>query len=1074
MANLTMNLAFLRSLLLCTIVLNLLFPTIATPVEEDAARFVQNSERRSVEPRATTSSSLYNTRFPGTTWDNAKWQLNTTNLDQGHYQSRAFIANGYIGLNVAALGPFFEVETPVDGDNINGWPIFERRQSFATVGGFWDSQPVLNNTNFPWLSQYGWDTAISGLPHWGGIHLDLGGGTYLGPSTKKSTISGFSSVLDMKRATMNWAYTWSPTATNSFEISYTAYAHRLHPNQAVIVLNITAQKTQNVTVVNVLNGDCAVRTKFIGKGEADGLIFSAVSPNGVPDVTAYVYAGMNVSGASFSPLPRFNLDQPYIGNNQSSIAQAIELELKAGESATVYKYVGIASSDGFSQPAVIAENAVNAAMKAGPQVSLNSHSQEWQSIFNDAMVDDYSFPENGSLPNDEYLIESAIVAVANPYHILQNTLSPNATKSVDGSINSHSISVGGLASDSYAGQVFWDADVWMQPGLVASFPSEAQGISNYRTSRYPQAMKNVKTAYQSSMKKTHFSSNAAVYSWTSGRFGNCTATGPCFDYEYHINGDIAQQLVNYWIASGDTSTFKSQMFPVYDSLATFLSETLHQKGTQYELLNMTDPDEYANYVDNGAYTMALIGDTLKNANSFRQYFSLPQNTTWALQAPNVIIGRNEAVGITLEFIGMNGSVSVKQADVVLNTYPLRYTGTKDSYDLTDSLSDLNWYAAKQSPDGPGMTYAIFSIVANEVSTSGCSSYTYQQYSERPYMRGPWYQFSEQLIDDFTTNGGTHPAYPFMTGHGGANQVVLYGYLGFRLVPDWQLHIDPALPPQIPQIQYRTFFWQGWPISAFSNSTHTTVQRPSSPVLSFRNSTFADSPIPVLVGNGADQKAYSLTTSSVLVIPNRMSAFNLTVPGNVAQCQPVASDADYVPGQFPISAVDGAASTKWQPTLAVQNASITVSVAAGQKIDYFYFDWAQAPPRNITISLTNSTLHSGEAVESTIVALSNIKPNIPYVAKNASQIVSYTSNTTMWTPSLALYTSSKMTLTIWGTQADGSGKLATNATGATVAEWGIIVNSAQGKREALEMELVNEKRSGRFLSKLSRAERRPGV
>ena len=1063
---------FRRVLLGCTVFLfSLVFPVKAVPLDEDIKLLSEADNNQKIEARAAPSSSIYQTRFPGTTWDNVNWLLNTTTLDQGHYQSRAFIANGYIGLNVAALGPFFEVDTPVDGDNVNGWPLFDRRQTFATVGGFWDSQPVLNGTNFPWLSQYGWDTAISGVPHWGGLHLDLGGGTYLGASTKQSTISNFYSFLDMKKAMMNWAYTWSPNSKNSFDISYQAYAHRLHPNQAIISMSVTTKKTQNVTVVNVLNGDCALRTKFVKKGAADGLIYSAVSPNGVPNVTAYVYAGLNVTGAKFTSLPNFSLNQAYIGNNVSSNAQAIRLELKAGQTATVYKYVGIASSDGFSQPAVVAENAVKAAMKAGPTASSSSHVQEWQSIFNSAMVDNYAFPENGSLPNDEYLIESAIVAVANPYHLLQNTLSPNATKSVNGSINSHSISVGGLASESYAGQVFWDADVWMQPGLVASFPSEAQGIANYRTARYQQAMENVKTAYQSSMKKTHFSSDAAVYSWTSGRFANCTATGPCFDYEYHINGDIAQQLANYWIASGDTNTFKNEMFPVYNSLATFYSEILRKNGSSYDLLNMTDPDEYANHVDNGGYTMALIGDTLKNANSFRQYFSLPQNTTWALQSPNVMIGRNEKAGVTLEYQGMNGSVSVKQADVVLNTYPLRYTGTKDSYDPTDSLSDLDWYAAKQSPDGPGMTYAIFSIVANEVSPSGCASYTYQQYSERPYMRGPWYQFSEQLIDDFTVNGGTHPAYPFMTGHGGANQVVLYGYLGFRLVPDWNLHIDPALPPQIPQIQYRKFFWQGWPISAFSNQTHTTLQRAASPVYSFRNATFANSPIPVLVGDGSNQQAYNLSSSSSLVIPNRMFAFNQTITGNVAQCQPVSSSSDYVPGQFPISAIDGASSTKWQPALAINNASITVSVTPGQRISHFYFDWAQAPPRNISISLTNSSMHSGQQVKYTTVSLANITPDIPYQASSASVIQSYQSNTTVWTPKQELWTSSSMTLTVWGTLANGKGPMAKNATGATVAEWAIVVQGAQGKREAeMHMEGHSERRASAFLRRLGRAER----
>ena len=35
-------------------------------------------------------------------------------------------------------------------------------------------------------------------------------------------------------------------------------------------------------------------------------------------------------------------------------------------------------------------------------------------------------------------------------------------------IDTNSISVGGLASDSYAGLVFWDAEIWMQPGIAAS------------------------------------------------------------------------------------------------------------------------------------------------------------------------------------------------------------------------------------------------------------------------------------------------------------------------------------------------------------------------------------------------------------------------------------------------------------------------------------------------------------------------------------------------------------------------------------------------------------------------------
>lgn len=41
---------------------------------------------------------------------------------------------------------------------------------------------------------------------------------------------------------------------------------------------------------------------------------------------------------------------------------------------------------------------------------------------------------------------------------------------------------------------------------------------------------------------------------------------------------------------------------------------------------------------------------------------------------------------------MNGSIEVKQADVVLDTFPLNY---RNNYTAADSLSDLEYYAGKQ-------------------------------------------------------------------------------------------------------------------------------------------------------------------------------------------------------------------------------------------------------------------------------------------------------------------------------------------------------------------------------------------
>src|SRR5947207_1655723 len=85
--------------------------------------------------------------------------------------------------------------------------------------------------------------------------------------------------------------------------------------------------------------------------------------------------------------------------------------------------------------------------------------------------------------------------------------------------------------------------------------------------------------------------------------------------------------------------------------------------------------------------MAMIATTLTYANPFRQLFGLPQNQTWKEMAQNILISRDPATGITMEYTTMNGSTHVKQADVVLNTFPLRYT---ENYSPKNSLKDLEY------------------------------------------------------------------------------------------------------------------------------------------------------------------------------------------------------------------------------------------------------------------------------------------------------------------------------------------------------------------------------------------------
>ena len=122
----------------------------------------------------------------------------------------------------------------------------------------------------------------------------------------------------------------------------------------------------------------------------------------------------------------------------------------------------------------------------------------------------------------------------------------------------------------------------MYPGLLALHPDHASAINNYRLRLLPQALENAKK----------YDKPGAMYPWTSARFGNCTGTGPCADYQYHLNSDIAHSQWNYYLATGDRSWLKEKGWPVIREVANMWEGRVTRNAStdgQYWVYNMTDP-----------------------------------------------------------------------------------------------------------------------------------------------------------------------------------------------------------------------------------------------------------------------------------------------------------------------------------------------------------------------------------------------------------------------------------------------------------------------------------------------------
>lgn len=443
------------------------------------------------------------------------------------------------------------------------------------MSGFYNSQKNTTRTNFPELLLNGGESVIAGIPNWPNLIVQAGGAT-LDAAVDNSTISDFVSTRSLKNGLQTWNYTWTPSGDTSFGIAYEMFMDRSQPNVAAIRLSITPSASTNVTITDLLDGRGAVRSDPHATGVNGSTIYSAVSPHWLGNITAWIFSTVESSAFDASS-GRNASDDFYLPSNQT-VGQSWDAALSAGNTVTVTKYVGIASSDGFQDPETTARQASANASSTGFDALFQGSAAAWATLLDENLVDDYTLP-NGSLPEDPNIVDMQIISKANAHYLLQNLLPE------DGSgLNRWSVSVGGLGSDSYAGLVFWDADIFMAPGVAVAHPKYATQIPNYRVATAPQAARNAQ--------QYNFSSEAILYPWTSGRYGNCTGTGPCVDYQYHINSDIFLNNIVYWRITGDDSWFRNNAIPVNDGVVQMFSELVYDNTTVggYSINNMTDPD----------------------------------------------------------------------------------------------------------------------------------------------------------------------------------------------------------------------------------------------------------------------------------------------------------------------------------------------------------------------------------------------------------------------------------------------------------------------------------------------------
>ncbi|KKY39733.1 putative acid trehalase [Diaporthe ampelina] len=667
-------------------------------------------------------------------------------------------------------------------------------------------------------------------------------------------------------------------------------------------------------------------------------------------------------------------------------------------------------------------------MNRGYRSLREEHSAEVGRLMSADFVADFRDPVTGSLPTGDDVVKALqITAISSAYYLYTSLIpwSPTRDENPSTCIACNSLAVGGLVSQTYGGKIFWDADLFVAPAIQGVHPKLARQFSLYRINRAEQSRKNTE--------RHGLKAGSMLYAWTSGRHGQCyNISAPCIMYQYHLNADIALSMTMGRNTSGDRDWFDQHgAADVIEGVALGLSDVLTRREDtgRWGIDVMADADEYYMWVADGSFTGTAVSTLLQLASEARHERGVPPEPDWPDQLEHMSIPTSDD-DVVLEFQGMTNDVFPKQADVILSHYPYDY---KRNLSLAKYRAAMDFYAVRTDPNGPAMTWSMYAIAANSLATSGCAFWTYLVKSFQPYIRGPWYQYSEQQDDepgipDPLTGNAINPAFPFLTGHGGLLQTFTAGFLGLR-VTHRNLLVNPSLPPQLRSFRPPVQFFNGAVVGFRMNRTHTSItRRDASHFDGLVPDQYGGEGMPVTIGRGVDDpdaRTVLLRVNDTAVVENRLydDAAAAAVPRNILLCRGAGSTH----GELAFAATDGYGATFWQSGASDATAALVVDVGSSQAprpLGAIRLDFAMRPPKHVRVSVSNSS-----AFEPGIVlADQDVGVTRPWVPD--SPVVRYVGNITTIRLAGAAWSGAFAKLEVTGCWTD-------DGAGATVAEFELL-------------------------------------
>jgi trehalose/maltose hydrolase-like predicted phosphorylase len=557
------------------------------------------------------------------------------------------------------------------------------------------------------------------------------------------SVTGMKQELDMKSASFTTSFEVGDKAT----VSYTYYSLRQLPFTVLMDVTITPKKNISINGASVMEAPDALKDVQNYYNEIDRphttislLTSSAKSPTGKLLMCA---SNTFLFGEKHGSEPR--VIHEMWDNNMHLLK--FSKQLKAGET---YRYSIVGSSITSSHhddPLNEAERLTIYAKLEGRERLLQFHTKAWEELWTSRIVIEGN-------DQDQQDVNSML------YHLYSFTREGTAL----------SPSPMGLSGLGYNGHVFWDTELWMYPALLVLKPELAKSMMEYRYQRLEAAKRNA-------LSKGY---KGAMFPWESAETGVeetpvWALSGP---FEQHITACVAIAAWNYYCVTQDKTWLREKGYPILSATADFWVSRVERNGPgKYDIKNVVAADEWAENVDNNAFTNAAARANLNFATEAAKILGIAPDADWMNVANNIPILKFPD-GITREHATYNGE-GIKQADVNLLAYPL-----KEVKDPAAIKKDLEYYEKKVPNQGtPAMTQAVFALLYARIGDADKAYYWFKD-AFVPNLNPPFRVLAE-------TKGGTNPY--FATGAGGILQTMLMGFGGLEITPQGIAQIKTVLP-----------------------------------------------------------------------------------------------------------------------------------------------------------------------------------------------------------------------------------------------------------------------------------------